>query len=101
MKVIGVMGTDLQWKSSNAGCWKSSCVGLNVALLKSKLFPGEDKLKSHDDPQENLAAAIRESENHRTVRVARDLKAHPAPTPCHGLVATHQLRLPRAHPTWP
>lgn len=49
------MGTDLQWKSSNAGCWKSSCVGLNVALLKSKLFPGEDKLKSHDDLQENLS----------------------------------------------
>jgi len=26
----------------------------------------------------------------------RDLEAHPVPTPCHGLVATHQIRLPRA-----
>jgi len=29
-------------------------------------------------------------------QVGRDLKAHPAPTPCHGLAAPHQLRLPRA-----
>jgi len=30
------------------------------------------------------------------VWVGRDLKAHPDPTPCGGLGATHQLRLPRA-----
>lgn len=49
VKVIRVMGTDLQWKSPNAGCWKSACcVGLNIALLKSNLFPGEDKLKSQN-----------------------------------------------------
>jgi len=28
--------------------------------------------------------------------VGRELKAHPVPTPCHGLAAPHQLRLPRA-----
>jgi len=28
--------------------------------------------------------------------VGRDLKDHVVPTPCHRLVATHQLRLPRA-----
>jgi len=28
--------------------------------------------------------------------VGRDLKAQPVSTPCHDLVATYQLRLPRA-----
>ena len=36
------------------------------------------------------------SHNHRMDWVGRELKAHPVPTPCHGLAAPHQLRLPRA-----
>lgn len=33
--------------------------------------------------------------------VGGDLRDHPCPTPCHGLVATHQIRQPEAHWTWP
>ena len=34
--------------------------------------------------------------SHRMPWVERDLKDHQVPTPCCGLVATHQIRLPRA-----
>ena len=40
--------------------------------------------------------------DHRMAKVGGDLKNHPAPDhppalpPCHGLVAPHQIRLPRA-----
>jgi len=36
------------------------------------------------------------SENHRMAWVERALQDRPVPTPCHGLVATQQIRLPRA-----
>jgi len=29
------------------------------------------------------------------------LKDHPVPISCNGLIATHHIRLPRVHPTWP
>jgi len=48
------------------------------------------------DKQESNDHRIMESLNHRMVWVGRDLKAHPVPTPCCGLVASHQLRLLRA-----
>ena len=35
------------------------------------------------------------------IRVRRHFKVHPALTPAMGRAAPHQLRLPRAHPTWP
>ena len=34
--------------------------------------------------------------DYRMSWVGRDLKAYPVPTPCHELVAPHQIRLPRA-----
>jgi len=34
--------------------------------------------------------------HHRMAWVGSDLKDHPVPTPCCGLVVPHQLRLPRA-----
>ena len=44
----------------------------------------------------HLICLFIESHNHRIVWVGGDFKALPAPTPCHGLVVPHQLRLPRA-----
>ena len=41
------------------------------------------------------------TENHRTVWVGRDPKAHASPAPAVGRASPQQLRLPRAHPTWP
>jgi len=44
----------------------------------------------------HLICLFIESHNHRIVWVGGDFKALPAPTPCHGLVVPHQLRLPRS-----
>jgi len=40
-------------------------------------------------------------ENNRLVCVGRDLQDHPAQPHAVGRAATHELRLLRAHPTWP
>jgi len=45
------------------------------------------------------AAFIVVSQNHRMAEVGGVLKDHPIPTPCCGLGAPHQLRLPRIPPT--
>ena len=44
---------------------------------------------------------VRKSGSHGMAWVGRDLKAHQAPTLCMGRAAPQQLRLHRAHPTWP
>jgi len=47
------------------------------------------------------ALVVEQGENHRVALIGRDLKDHLAPMPCCGLVASHQIRLPRAPATWP
>jgi len=40
--------------------------------------------------------SLYQAHSHRMVCAGRDLKDHQVPTPCCGLVALHQIKLPRA-----
>ena len=78
---------------------KSKSVGIHPP--NSQRYRTEAKPSTH-----NAAVGLHwkgrpRSYNHRTAWVGKDLKAHPAPTPCHGWLLPTSSGCPGLHPTRP
>lgn len=77
--------------------WQLWPVSPEVAVVSGSFLPRTEPVQSALyllwDGSIGMRSHLIESQNRRMPYVARDLKGHLVPIPCHGLVATHKIRL--------